>query len=723
MTSRRGTSTTPTECGERCNVEKIKEILQNPPREHGIYPIIHSGIKNAEKFLDYAERYGFAGAVVNVDYTREFPDDEGEWAILDRGSRLLIEKGLKVWLYDEKGYPSGTAGGAVLERHPEYESVGLVCYQYWKTLNGPAPFRSDTPEGTLFKALLVPLTGGPEIDITPTANERGTLYFDVPEGAYRLVVLVIRRLFDGTHAAHSYSEPRRYIDVFNRNATRAFIEVTHEKYKAVLGDEFGRGVRAFFTDEPSLIGWGIPKITYPYISWSPHFPEAFKKRYGYEIEKAVIAVLGMPCENSVVKRCDFWEFTASQLAENFFGEIQKWCRENGVPLSGHLLCEENLLQHVFCYGSYYKSCQRLDWPGIDQLESEPDKLMNEQIIPIGRLAASIADVFGRGETFTEASDHTSIHYNRLVPLEWIRASINWHLAMGINNFTSYYNLARYPAEELQALNRYTAKVGSLLRLGERYSRVAVLYPEHAMWATFVVNDRPHSSGQSPEAEAVHQTFAKVSWDLLHRQVDFDYIDEEIIKAADIVDGRLCFRTRRYECIILPGAFIISEATASKLNAFIAHGGTVVCAGEPPRISRETGGSLSLTGYHPLHAPGAGTSAYAKILPRTILVVPADLRSVMSGYEGSMAAEANEVVSKNILTHTRIWDGKLLVFACNMGALPYDGVIKIEGNGACKRIDPMTNGIEDCEVAADGKYRVTALKLLPYQSVLYVADLG
>jgi len=702
-------------------VDKIKEILQNPPREHGIYPIIHDGIRNPEWILDHARRCGFAGAVVNIRYTKGFPDDEAEWASFNKGSRALIDDGLKLWIYDEKGYPSGTAGGAVLERHPEYENEGLVCYRYWKTLSGPLSFRADTPDGALFKALLIPFTGEPEIDISHTANDRGTLYFDVPQGAYRLVVLVVRRLFDGTHAAHSYSEPRRYIDLFNKDATRAFLEVTHEKYKSVIGDEFGRGVRAFFTDEPSLIGWGIPTITYPYISWSPSFPKKFKERYGYGIEKAVIAVLGLPCERAIVKRCDFWEFAATELAENFFGELQAWCRENGIPSSGHLLCEENLLEHVFCYGSYYKSCKRLDWPGIDQLESEPDKLMNEHHIPIGRLAASIADVFGQGESFTEASDHTSIHHNRRIPLEWIKASINWHFAMGINNMTSYYNLARYPAEELRALNRYTATVGSLLRLGERYSRVAVLYPEHAMWSSFVVNERPHSSGQSPEAEALHQTFAKASWDLLHRQIDFDYIDEDVIKAADIADGKLCFGSRAYECVVLPGAFVLSEATVQKLNSFVERGGIVVSHGEPPRLSRETGDAIALSGCHSLETRGVGPSAYTTIMPRTVMVSPADLRNVMSGFEGNMSAEANEVVSKNILAHTRLWEHKLILFVCNMGAHPYDGVIKIEGDGACSRINPSTGAIQVCDMTWDGTHRVTRLHLHPYESAIFLAD--
>src|SRR3546814_12721815 len=31
-----------------------------------------------------------------------------------------------VWLTDERGYPSGAAGGLVVEGHPEYENRGII---------------------------------------------------------------------------------------------------------------------------------------------------------------------------------------------------------------------------------------------------------------------------------------------------------------------------------------------------------------------------------------------------------------------------------------------------------------------------------------------------------------------------------------------------------------------------------------------------------------------
>ena len=87
--------------------------------------------------------------------------------------------------------------------------------------------------------------------------------------------------------------------------------------------------------------------------------------------------------------------------------------------------------------------KRMDSQGIDQLDSEPQKLMSTDRIPIARLLSSFADVYGSGESFTEFSDHTSRMENKQIGMNWIKGSVNWHYAMGINNMTSYYNFENF----------------------------------------------------------------------------------------------------------------------------------------------------------------------------------------------------------------------------------------------------------------------------------------
>lgn len=709
-------------------MNEIYKNFINPPREYAIYPIIHDGMKHYLNVINYHLDCGFAGVVANISYNEHFPNDTSEWIDFEKGCRAYFDSNMKVWIYDEKGYPSGTAGGAALDSHPEYEGLELMCFSYWKTLTGTGMYRADTPSGKLYKAMLVPLEGGEAVDITETVNENGTLHFNIPNGAFKLLILTQRRLFDATHAAHSYSEPRRYVDLFNPDATRCFMNLTHERYKAILSDEFGKGVKAFFTDEPSLIGWNIPDASYPLLTWSKRLPELFNKRYGYDIEKAVIAVFLGAGSQYMKRRCDFWDFTADMLAESFFGEIQRWCHENNTRSSGHLLCEENLLEHVSCYGSYYRTAKKLDYPGIDQLESEPSNLMNKNSIPIARLAASFADVYNLKETFSEASDHTSRHHNRQIPIEWIRASMNWHMAQGINNVTSYYSFDYFTKEQLVDLNQYTARLGTILRLGERFSRVAVLYPENAMWAAFQPTSKSHNQGQSELANRIQQIFAAVSWELLNRQIDYDYIDEIELVIGKIGQGQLHVLTRKYECLILPLMYVMKRESISQVCKFLRSGGKVIAVGMLPEICRETGEAADYMdqllpflskGNGLTLVPDDGFAKAANVLPRTIRLLPVNINSLLTGFSGEIENMENEIISSNILSHIRKYGDKLIVFLCNMGAAYYNGKLIVYGYSHVEEGNPKTGEFSEIKSQMQGDQLSYEVNLKAYDGMVYI----
>ncbi|MCE5200527.1 MAG: hypothetical protein ABFD54_14875 [Armatimonadota bacterium] len=658
---------------------ELEQSFENPPREYAIYPIIHSAgqseVKHPDNQMQIVDRManlGFGGVVANVHYGTDYPDDENEWKKFRETMLSAQENDLRVWIYDEKGYPSGTAGGAVLDNHPELETIGLVAYIYWRNLSGPGFYRADIPDGKLFRALLVPLTGsGDPVDITSSADARGTLRIPIPEGTYRLFVLVERPLYDGTHSAHSFSEPRRYINLLDPKATDEFIRVTHEHYKTSIGDMFGKCVRAFFTDEPSLMNWNIENVPYPLLSWRKDFPKVFEKRYGYKIELAVVAVILGEGRDLVKRRCDFWEFTSHELAENFFGRIQDWCHANGLAASGHLLAEEGLLSHVFLYGSYFASMRRFDAPGIDQLESEPSRLMFPQGVPIARLAASVADVLGLDEVMTEASDHTSAMEARQIPIEWVRGSMNWHFAQGVNVITSYYRFAAFSDDSIRDLNRYVSRLGLMLRQGRRHSRVAVLYPECALWSACVPLATARDGEQPREAQEIERIFSAVSWGLLRSQIDFDYIDEDVISDAEIVNGRLVFGDREYEAVILPNVRVMRPEAAEGLGEFMAAGGKVLAAGVIPSVSRngETDDRVrrifanamcsdaNAFTLFDIDDPDIPCSILSK-LPRTISLDPCN---------------------ENILSHTRVDGDRAIIFLTNMSGRPYSGTMTVEGS--------------------------------------------
>ena len=104
-----------------------------------------------------------AGGLMTTVSLKNYLRDEEAWGVLARGVRIAHEMGLRVWIYDEEGYPSGTAGGLVLSRVPEAEALGLIRLQ----------------DGA----------GG--------------------------VQYVVRPLYEGTHATENFYKKRRYINILD----------------------------------------------------------------------------------------------------------------------------------------------------------------------------------------------------------------------------------------------------------------------------------------------------------------------------------------------------------------------------------------------------------------------------------------------------------------------------------------------------------------------------
>lgn len=643
--------------------------FRDPDRRYAVYQIIHGGACDQSRVAHYDERW-FGGIVGNIQYTRGFPDDPTIWQNVDNGMRAYIDRGMHTWLYDENGYPSGTAGGYVTEMYPEHIAKGLYCYDYWRKIGGPGIYRADVPGDKLWKAVLIPIDGGEVIDVTHCLNERNVLYVDVPAGSYYLFMMSIRRLFDGTHATESYSEPRNYISLSDKKAVETFIGCTHEKYKEVLGDQFGRGVLAMFTDEPSLISWNIRRAVFPILPWLDSYPDDFADRYGYEFYRACVAVVTGKGPQVTKRRCDFWEFIADTVAENYFGTIQDWCHANGLKSSGHMLEEERLQAHIYNYGSFYRSMRRFDWPGIDQLQTETGALMNDNAIPIARFIASFADINGEHEVFTEFSDHCVRERGEVAGLDCYYGSVNWHLAMGANNFTSYYSWDGITKEETIAFNRYTARSGYLLRQGCRDSRVAIYYPEAAMWSSYTPSTEARAIDHSAPTKALEKAFVRSSWALLHKQVDFDYIDTTLLCQGEIRDGKLCYRDRSYHAIVIPCARVLEESVMEKLLTLAKTGVTILFCEELPKKSRETGEATPLadqiqtmvdTGEMLFATADQFDTLLAEKLPLCCRTITIDDNDPM------------------LLSHCRITeDGLRIVYIANMADTPYTGDLHIEG---------------------------------------------
>ena len=198
------------------------------------------------------------------------------------------ELDMKIVLYDEGMYPSGSAGGMIVENDPDLASRGI-------TVTG-APLPHDrilcrTKDGCLVERF----SGG---------TIRGLHYGED----------------DGEKGAP------RSADILAPEAVDAFIRLTHEAYYREFSEYFGSTVIGFFTDEPSVLG----RNTTGLMPWTKDFDRIFLREGGH-LEGLLDLFSGKENPDTVL----YHRLIRRRENEVYYGRLSKWCDLHGIALMGH----------------------------------------------------------------------------------------------------------------------------------------------------------------------------------------------------------------------------------------------------------------------------------------------------------------------------------------------------------------------------------------------------
>jgi len=684
------------------------EQFLHPPAESRILKIIHNwpdAATEQDNLIQRLASQNFGGVVCNVSFT-DYLASEQKWIAFTRAVAAARQAGFDLWLYDERGYPSGTAGGIVLKDHPEWEARGLLIAD---TEGESGPLTVELPPGDAFLLAAYPVRQG-QIDLAAGTNlasqvQGKSLTWTPPAGRWRMLAITESRLFEGTHASMSLSEHIPYPNLLQAEPIRRFLEVTHQAYADHLGTDLGKWFTSTFTDEPSLMSLFLRRMPYRVLPWSPDLPRVFRKRYGYPLEPKVAALAADAGPAGQRVRYAYWQTVGELVSESYFGQIQSWCARHHVRSGGHLLMEEDLVAHVPLYGDFFQCLRRLDAPSIDCLTSIPNQ------VPwyIARLAGSAADLENRPVTMCETSDHSQ-RYRPAgdkrpvvnVTEEQIRGTCNRLVVGGIDTITSYYSFAGLTDEQLRRLNDWVGRCCAALKGGHRVADVAVLYPIQSIWPRF--NPAHRHVSESPDAARVEAVYHRVSEGLFTAGRDFAYVDARTLAEAKVSGGALVHGHMRWRVLVLPGADTLPLAAWENLARLARTGGVVIAVGRLPANTETEFPSarvqtLTRELFHdaaedssPLpQRRGAGaiflSGSTAGLLP-TILnrILPPDV--AISG--------PAEVIRP---THRRI-DGKEVYFLINDSAQAWNGRVSFAVEGAGEQGDPATGRLTPLANASD-----------------------
>ena len=571
-------------------MDELREGFANPANDYRALPMDWEW--GDAQFADKLVQGRWGGAHFNYPHGGPgYLQDPKGWDQFAAAVKACKDRGLNVWIYDEWGYPSGRAGGKVLEGHPEYESQGLF---YDSTDIAVGKDGKDlewrVPEGTPFLIAMARVDWqGAIYDVTDVTDKvaDGILKVHLDDGSWRVMAFVQNRLREGTHASITFGP---YVNIMDPDAVKRFIDITHESFYARCGPDFGKTIKAFFNDEVSLMSGYLKDETQPYpaIAWYHGLPDIFTRRHGYDIRGCLPALFNNVGSDTARMRCDFYSTISHAAADGFFRQVREWCEAHNVASTGHLVWEESLIFHANFYGSVFPSLRELDWPGIDVLGcgygcTSGAHVEGGPVTP--KLISSVAHLYGKQRTMSESF----CFVDGKTPVEDLLAHINWQWVLGINSLTTLSINNQYPPETFRLLNDYTGRLSFMLTQGRFTADVAVLYPITSVWADFKPTNRHvHHLDDNPKAKDVDEDWREVSRELLEARRDFDYLDEEALQSAKVSAGKIRIGGNAYSVLVLPHVTTLSYASLKQIAAFAKSGGTVISYATPP-LTREDAG--------------------------------------------------------------------------------------------------------------------------------------
>ena len=523
---------------------------------------------------------GIGGVMLFMQSNGYLRSDDA-WRNLEANIHAARVAGVKVWMADDNGYPSGMAGGLVVELDPAFESRGLVAVT--QDGAGPGPARLELPgwaEAFAHARLYPVVDGRPALDQgQPAAVHPDRVEAEGLAGPWRLCGFARAINRAGTQASTTvagFATTGRYPNLLDAAAMEKFVSLTHEQYARRLGPLAGT-IDVVYTNEPNLMTcWFLPGARpdgVAFVPWHEEMVRRFQAEHGYDLLPVLPALFGGDDAASRLTRRHYYQTVGTALAENFSRRITSWGAGQGVRSAGHPLLEEHMLHHVVGYGDFFRFVQELDIPACDLPMPDRGGFLNYWM---PKFLSSVAQARGR----TVVAGLLDPIINRPVahlqpPPEDVRRLVGLAALCGVNQFTTYISWQHYDPAVYRSLNDFIGRLCVVLRGATSAATVGVYYPIETFQAAFLPSadllaGEAWSRVQGP---AVRQdTVARA---LVTQGIDFTWLHGDWIRDGRVEDGCLVAAGGRYATLVMPEVEILPLAVARRLAEFQAGGGRII----------------------------------------------------------------------------------------------------------------------------------------------------
>lgn len=577
--------------------------------------------------------------------------------------------GMKVILYDEGMYPSGSACGMVVKANPEYASRGLMMKEYPCGSEGAVvPVTMEAGE-RLVSVQAVRKLGEREIDPASTVvldvDGDGVRFVPPPYGDWSVLLFVdtySKGTIRGVHPGQDDGEPDApaAADLLNPEAVRAFIRLTHEAYYRRLKDYFGSTVIAMFTDEPDLLGRGHVQGLMP---WTGGFLDEWLAQ-GADVKDlpALWFEAGAGTERI---RARFREAIRSRLSRTYYKALSDWCESHGIGLTGHPAASQDigLLEHFHIPG------QDVVWRYIGP---EGDKALTGPHSTMGKCSSDAARHRGRRRNLNECLGVCGIEGGWSLTADDMKWYFDWLFVRGVNMISPH---AFYYSIRGERRDERPPDVGPNNIWWSEYAQFS-RYIKRMSW---LMTDSRNGAEVAVLAGADYLPW-RIVRPLYENQIEFNYLEEALLLDGSVTlrDGVLEIAGYRYRAVLVEEGWRLSAESRAMLKEFAQQGGLVA----ELRENSGAGATLDI-GQLWIERVEQAVAVLVEKLGRQVTLSPA------------CASLRISRVSK---------DGISFYAIVNEGEEAYTGVLEIREQGAAEVWEPWTGRcvLAGSELTAEGQ---------------------
>jgi hypothetical protein len=623
--------------------ERLATVLADPPRAFSPVPIWWwSGeALDADRLRWQLERFAEGGVynlvVLNLAPSGPAhgcdPDDppflsERWWELFLGACHDAKRLGISLWFYDQLGFSGADLQAKLVARHPRYAGRRL----HRDTTSGPGRLELRCPAGGRpLRAAVeeVDAAGRPVGPPRPVPLDGAGAAWDAPGPQYRLSL---------------YYETDHGFDYLSPSACQALLDQVHGEFGRRLDDLLGTVVVGSFQDE-------LPALP----TWSATFAAEFAARYGYDLLDRLGALWDAALPDADRVRRDYHALRAALAEAAFFRPLADWHERHGLLVG----CDQqdparagHPVEGAQLYADYLRTHRWFGAPGSDHHGD-------------ARIHSSLAHLYGQPRTWIEAFHSTGWGGTLEETLDWLLpwlrtgATLYNPHAVYYSTKAGWWEWAPPSTDWRQPYWRHhrhfaaaVARMCAALSLGRHVCDVAVLHPT----ATAQADLRLDGPGPAAtRAQAVYRElvgdaawFAPVTGELDRARLDADIVDDDSVAAAEVRGpdrrgaggrerARLCVMGEAYAAVVLPAATTLEEATARRLDEFVAAGGLLVAVGAlPERGVAGAGADPAVARLRARFAAGQArfvpsaadlAGALADLAPRVVADVPVLAREV------------------------------------------------------------------------------------------------